>query len=164
MVRATRVAVATASSNGTMKDRSRPVSSIISTTVEIGPCVVAARTAAAPQQGEQSGRHTRPEPGPGMPQHSAEQCAYRKGRREQAAGRAAADAEHGRHGSERQQYQKRRWRYLVREGKLRDVLPLPSNCGKGIETAPSSPSTSTGNASRRQPSGLLRSAQVTART
>src|SRR6202042_1427697 len=48
MVRATSVAVPTASNNGTIKDRSRPVSSIIRTTVEIGPCVVAARTAAAP--------------------------------------------------------------------------------------------------------------------
>src|SRR5579872_3027171 len=48
MVRATSVAVATASNSGTINDRSRPVSSIISTTVEIGPCVVAARTAAAP--------------------------------------------------------------------------------------------------------------------
>jgi len=48
MVRATRVAVPTASNSGTINDLSRPVSSIISTTVEMGPCVVAAKTAAAP--------------------------------------------------------------------------------------------------------------------
>jgi len=40
--------MATANNSGTMNERSRPVSSIISTTAEIGPCVVAASTAAAP--------------------------------------------------------------------------------------------------------------------
>ncbi len=48
IVRETSVAVATARSSGTMKDRSRPVSSIMSTTAEMGPRVVAASTAAAP--------------------------------------------------------------------------------------------------------------------
>jgi hypothetical protein len=47
MVLAMSVAVATLSSSGTINDRSRPVSSIIRTTAESGPCVVAARTAAA---------------------------------------------------------------------------------------------------------------------
>src|ERR1700722_15782414 len=55
MVRATSVAVATASNIGTMNDRSRPVSSIISTTVEIGPCVVSASTAAAPSTANSPG-------------------------------------------------------------------------------------------------------------
>src|SRR5258708_27244869 len=55
MVRATKVAVATASNIGRMKERSRPVSSIISTTVEMGPCVVAARTAAAPSRANNPG-------------------------------------------------------------------------------------------------------------
>src|SRR6202789_4704212 len=50
MLRATIVAAATATSSGTINDRSRPVSSIINTTVEIGPCVVAARTAPAPSR------------------------------------------------------------------------------------------------------------------
>jgi hypothetical protein len=51
MVRDTRVAVATARISGTMKERTRPVSSsIISTTAEIGPCVVAASTAPADQR------------------------------------------------------------------------------------------------------------------
>ena len=48
MVRATKVATATATSKGTMKARSRPVISIIRTAAEIGPCVVAASTAPAP--------------------------------------------------------------------------------------------------------------------
>src|ERR1700677_2752752 len=55
MVLATRVAAPTASSSGTIKDRSRPVSSIISTTVEIGPCVVAASTADAPRTAKRQG-------------------------------------------------------------------------------------------------------------
>src|SRR5277367_446565 len=55
MVRATSVAVATASNRGTINDRSRPVSSIISTTVEMGPWVVAARTAAAPSTANKPG-------------------------------------------------------------------------------------------------------------
>jgi len=55
MVRATRVAVATASNSGTMNDRSRPVSSIIDTTVEIWPYAVAARTAAAPSTANNPG-------------------------------------------------------------------------------------------------------------
>jgi hypothetical protein len=46
-VRATRVAVSTANSSGKMKDRSRPVSSIVNSTAEMGPWVVAANTAAA---------------------------------------------------------------------------------------------------------------------
>src|SRR6185312_16799741 len=55
MVRATSVALATASNNGTINDRSRPVSSINSTTVEMGPWVVAARTAAAPSTANRPG-------------------------------------------------------------------------------------------------------------
>lgn len=48
MVRATRVALATTSKSGTINDRSLPVNSIMRTTVEIGPCVLAARTAPHP--------------------------------------------------------------------------------------------------------------------
>src|ERR1017187_4156156 len=55
MVRATMVAVATASNNGKINDRSLPVSSIIRITVEMGPCVVAARTAAAPSTAKSPG-------------------------------------------------------------------------------------------------------------
>lgn len=45
----------TAKSSGRTKDRSRPVSSIISTTADIGPCVVAANTAAAPTTANRPG-------------------------------------------------------------------------------------------------------------
>jgi hypothetical protein len=54
-VRATIVAVATTSNRGRINDRSRPVSSIINMTVEMGPCVVAARTAAAPSTAKSPG-------------------------------------------------------------------------------------------------------------
>ncbi len=89
MLRATKVAVATASSRGTMNDRSRPVSSIISTTAEIGPCVAAASTEAAPTIAY------RPS---GAPGHShAQACPSnppssppRSGRREQPARRGGA--------------------------------------------------------------------------
>src|ERR1700691_2015970 len=55
MVRATSLAVPTANTSGTINDRSRPVSSIIRITVEIGPWVVAARTAAAPSTANSPG-------------------------------------------------------------------------------------------------------------
>jgi hypothetical protein len=48
IIRETGAAMTTANNTGTMKDRSRLVSSMISTTAEIGPHVVAARTAPAP--------------------------------------------------------------------------------------------------------------------
>ena len=47
--------MATANNSGKMNDRYRPVSSIISTTVEMGPWVVAARTAAAPTMANSPG-------------------------------------------------------------------------------------------------------------
>ena len=116
------------------------------------------------EHGEQSGGHTGPEPRPGMPQNGAEQCAYCQGRCEQAAGGAAAHAQHGRGGLQRKQHQQQSWRYWLVNASCEMSLPLPSNCGNEIETTPSRPNPRNGAVSRRQPCGLLRSAQVTART
>jgi hypothetical protein len=95
MVRATRVAVATANSNGMINDRSRLVSSVMSTTVEIGPWVVAARTAAAPSTANNPGGHTGPEPGPCMPPSAAPSRRRRSGK-VRTNRRALRSAQYGR--------------------------------------------------------------------
>jgi hypothetical protein len=85
---------------------------------------VALRTAAAPSSANN------PEGTPGQihaqawPSRAPSRAPTVEGRREQAAGRAAAHAHHGREGLQSQQCQKQKRRYLVGECKLRDVLAV----------------------------------------
>ena len=163
MVRATRVAVATAGTRGTMNDLSRPVSSIIKTTVEIGPCVVAARTAAAPSTANSPGGT------PGQNQDQAWPSTAPSNAPTVSEGvnkprSAAAHAQHGRHRPQGKQDQQQRWRHLVGEGELRDISAVAKQLRERDRYGAKQPKTSTGAASRRQPSGLFRSAQVTPRT
>src|ERR1035441_8184582 len=164
MVRATRVAVATTSNSGRMNDRSRPVSSIIRITVEMGPCVVAARTAAAPSTAKSPG---------GTPGQRQDQA---------CPSTAPSDAPTVREGVNKPPGAPVRMHSTVAAGfstsninskagaawfvnaSCEMSLPLPSNCGNQMETKPSSPNPKNGAASRRQPCGLLRSAHVTTRT
>src|SRR5665213_1762149 len=164
MVRATKVAVATASSIGRIKERSRPVSSIISTAVEMGPWVVAARTAAAPSKANNPGGtpgqnqdHACPStapskaptvsdgvnkpPGAPLLTHSMVAAGFSRSNISSSAGAA----------------------WLV-NASCEISLPLPSNCGNQIEATPSSPNPSMGRSNRCHPCGLLRYAQVMART
>ena len=87
MVREVSVAVTTATSIGRMKERSRPVSSIIRITVETGPCVVAANTAAAPSNAKKPGGNAGPDQGPAVAQDSAQHRADGQRGREQASRR-----------------------------------------------------------------------------
>src|ERR1019366_473371 len=156
MVRATRVAVATASNNGTINERSRSVSSIISTTVEIGPWVVAASTAAAPSTANNPG---------GTPGQTQDQA---------CAKTAPSNAPTVKEGVNRPPGAPQRTHNIVAAGLSASRIsskigatwfvkascemsfPLPSSCGNQIETTPSSPNPNSGAVNLRQFSGLLR--------
>src|SRR5665213_332151 len=152
------------STRGTMKERSRPVSSIIRTIVEIGPCVDAAKTAPAPRRakspaGTPGQNHDHPYPRtppsiapavreavnspPGAPQRTLPTV---------AAGFKTTSASNRSMGTSPE---KAIWDRS---------LPLPKICGKRIETTPSNPRPAMGTTNLRQFSGLCRSAHVMSRT
>src|ERR1022692_827933 len=164
MVRARSVAVATSSNTGRMNDRSRPVSSITSTTVEMGPWVVAARSAAAPSMANSPG---------GMPGQSQDQACpstppsnaptVREGVNKPPGAPVRTQSTVAAGFSTSSTNSKAGATWLV-NASCEMSLPLPSNCGNQMETKPSSPNPKNGAASRRQPCGLLRSAHVPTRT
>src|SRR5580658_9435368 len=105
IVRETKVAVITASSSGAMNDRSRPVSSIMSTTAEMGPCVVAASTAPALR----TAGNPRGTPGqsrvPAKPSTAPSNAPRVKVGGEETTGRTAAQAQQGSSGLEEEEQQ-----------------------------------------------------------
>src|ERR1700722_7761545 len=164
IVRATSVAVPTASNNGTMNDRSRPVNSIIRTTVEIGPWVVAARTAAAPSTANSPGGT------PGQNQHQtwpntppSKAPTVREGVKSPPGAplRTQRTVARGLSASRTNSRLGATW---FTNASCETSLPFPSSCGNGIDATPSNPKTTTGAINLCHPCGLVRSAQVIART
>src|ERR1700722_13420375 len=164
MVRATSVAVATASNIGTMNDRSRPVSSIISTTVEIGPWVVAASTAAAPSTANSPGGtpgQNQDQAWPSTAPSNAPTVSEGVNNPPGAPLRTQSTVAAGFNTSRIRSNAGATW---PTKASCDTSLPFPSNCGNQIEITPSSPNPTTGAASRCQPCGLVRSAHVMAQT
>ncbi len=140
---------------GTIAARAYPVSSIISTMVEIGPCVVAASIAAAPSSANNPG---------GTPGQSHDQG---KPSTPPSAAPTARDGVNRPPGAPLPRHMMvaagRRSRSATSSsGPMCPVnassamsRPLPSNCGSGIDAAPSTPSAATGAHTRRRPGRLV---------
>ena len=148
-----------------MNDRSLPVSSIMSTTAEIGPCVVAASTAPAPRTADSPGGipDQRCEAAcPSIPPSKAHSVSEGVNKPPGAPLRRQSTVAAG---LRRSSSSNNAEEVTPPENSNSErSRPLPRSCGKPTEIKPSRPRAKTGATNRCHPAGVVRSAQATALT